>query len=77
MARKTIQFAVDEEQKKDIEHYAKVNGFDKSGNLARKALFTYMSRLPLKKSQMRQCGSAVKSESANSDDLGGESGEQD
>lgn len=42
--RPTIRFSIDPDQKTDIEAYAKVKGFDNPSNLARVALFNYISR---------------------------------
>jgi hypothetical protein len=54
--RPTIEFSVDEEQKKDIDNYARVKGFDKASNLARVALFHYMRKNPLTSSRAANSG---------------------
>jgi hypothetical protein len=38
---------VDEDQKKEVQEYAKQKGFDTPANLARVALFYYMRKNPL------------------------------
>ncbi len=45
--RPTIEFSVDEEQKREIDNFAKVKGFDKPSTLARVALFSYMKKNPI------------------------------
>jgi len=51
MRRPTISFSVDPEQLEEINQYAKIKGFGRPSNLARKALFAYMGRLPLSDKQ--------------------------
>ncbi len=46
--RPLISFSVDEEQKQSIKEYAKLKGFHTPANLARMALFSYMTRNPIK-----------------------------
>jgi hypothetical protein len=47
--RPTISFSIDPDQKTEIEEYAKQKGYDKSGNLARVALFYYIRKNPLQR----------------------------
>jgi hypothetical protein len=49
--RPTIRFSIDPDQKTDIEAYAKAKGFDNPSNLARVALFNYISRNKMTESQ--------------------------
>jgi len=46
--RPAIRFTVDPEKKIEVEHYARIKGFDNPSNLARMALFVYMRKNPLK-----------------------------
>lgn len=48
----TVRFSLESsEHKEELESYAKQKGFANAGTLARVALFQYISRHPLKKSQ--------------------------
>jgi len=49
--RPTIRFSVDPDQKVEIDKYAKVKGYDNASNLARVALFNYISRNKLTERQ--------------------------
>jgi hypothetical protein len=57
--RPTIRFSIDPDQKKEIEEYAKIKGFDNCSNLARRALFNYIVRNPIRTSKR---ATALKSE---------------
>lgn len=57
--RPTIRFSINPDQKKMIDHYAKIKGFDNPSNLARVALFNYISHN--KMSERQRC-TALKSD---------------
>jgi hypothetical protein len=60
--RKPITFTVDENQKEEIQHYAKTKGFDTASNLARMAIFAYMRKNALKPEEKLHSCTAVETD---------------